>query len=271
MIARFSNGWRLAGQSWQVLKQDRTLLTFPVLAGISATVAFLLLFGPGAVLSAVVEQDWVMVPFLLVAAYAATFATVFFNVALAGAAARSMDGQSSTLSDGIDAARVRTGAIARWSALTLFVGLIISAIQELLEDIPVVGWLVSSLLDTAWAIVTFFVVPVLAFEDLPATDTVKRSGSIIREQWGEGLAGTAAISLPIWLIAFVVGGGAFLLLLEPAPAAAIVIALLVLIVASVLSAALNTIFRVALYRFATGAPAPAAFDQAALSGAFRAK
>ncbi|MBW3598915.1 MAG: hypothetical protein KY475_16785 [Planctomycetes bacterium] len=35
MFTRISNGWKLAQESWQVLKLDRELLVFPLVSGIA--------------------------------------------------------------------------------------------------------------------------------------------------------------------------------------------------------------------------------------------
>jgi len=50
---------------------------------------------------------------------------------------------------------------------------------------------------------TFFVIPLLALGGLGPEDALKRSVSLIRERWGEGLGGSASIGLAVFLVAVV--------------------------------------------------------------------
>jgi len=47
------------------------------------------------------------------------------------------------------------------------------------------AWLV----DAAWALATFFVLPALAVEDAGAVAAARRSASVIRSRWGESVVG----------------------------------------------------------------------------------
>ncbi len=149
---------------------------------------------PGIVVAAAAEQEWVALPFFLVASYLATFATIYFNVALTGAAVKSMDGKDTNLQDGLAIARERRGLIAKWALVQWAVGLLIRVLQNAGDRGGVgqlVSALVSGLVGAAWAIASFFVVPVLALEGLGPKDALKRSIAVIRERWGEGIVGHA--------------------------------------------------------------------------------
>jgi len=61
----------------------------------------------------------------------------------------------------------------------------------------------SSVVRAAWSVSTFFVIPLLALEGLGPGDALKRSVSLIRERWGEGLGGSASIGLAVFLVAVV--------------------------------------------------------------------
>lgn len=276
-MGRISTGFALARRSWAVLRADGSLAVFPLVSAIAATVAFALLLAPGVAVAALTSGDWVALPFLLLAAYGATYATIYFNVALAGAAAKSLDGHDTTLRDGLAVARTRRRAIAGWAGVQFAVGIAINLIENALANSPagrVVASIVGSILGGAWAIASFFVIPVVAFEGVGPKDALDRSVGLVRARWGEGFVGAAAIGLAVFLVgllpivALVAVAGATL---ETAPAAGVAaIALLVVVIIAmvVVSSALNTIFRVALYRYAsTGAVAPG-FDAGDLAGAF---
>ena len=50
----------------------RSLTIFPVLSFVAAATAFALIMAPGIVVAAAAEQEWVALPFFLVASYLAT-------------------------------------------------------------------------------------------------------------------------------------------------------------------------------------------------------
>jgi peptidoglycan/xylan/chitin deacetylase (PgdA/CDA1 family) len=59
-----------------------------------------------------------------------------------------------------------------------------------------VAWierLLALLLNFAWAVATFFVVPALALEDIGPLAALKRSSSIVRRRWPESMTGSIAI------------------------------------------------------------------------------
>ena len=276
-MQRISRGWRLAKDSWAVLKADRSLALFPILSFTFGAIAFLLLIAPGAAITAASDSDYAIAPFALLAAYGATFASVYFNVALAAAAAQSLDGKDTTLQDGLSVARSRRGLIAKWAFIQFAVGVLINLIESALRDTPVggiVASIIGGLLGAAWAIASFFVIPVLALEEVGPKDALKRSGSLIKERWGEGFVGSASISLAIFLITILPVGimaAIAVATIDTAPAAAvaaIAVGVAIVIAAAVIGSALGVIFRVALYRFATAGQATAGFADADLAAAF---
>ena len=277
-MSRIGRGWRLAKDSWAVLRRDRSLIAFPLLAFAFGAIAFALLIAPGIAAAAAADSEWVVLPFVLVAAYAATFVSIYFNVALAGAAALSLQRRDTTVAEGMAVARQQRGPIAKWALLQVTVGLLIGAIEGLLRESPLGGLaasLFAGLAGAAWSIATFFVVPVLALEGLGPGAALKRSAALIKERWGEGLVGTASIGFAVFLVVLlpvVVFGGIAFLTLDSAPVvglAAIAVVVLILIAAGVLGSALGVIFRVALFRFATAGEAAPGFDAADLEAAFK--
>jgi hypothetical protein len=276
-MGRIRLAWRLARESWAVLTRDRSLVSFPVLGFAVAILAVVVIMAPGVALAAATGTEWLLAPFALVAAYAATFAAIFYGVALAAAASRSLDGEDTTLADGLAVARRRRSIVAQWAGVQLFVGLLISAIEAALSDSPVgriAGSIIGGLANVAWAVATFFVVPLVALEGLGPKAALKRSGTIIRERWGEGIAGSASIGLVIGLAAAVPIAVLVLLAIVAFGASPVLggvvvaLAVLVALAAAAIGSALNTIFRVALLRYATTGEHAGSFAAADLQNAF---
>jgi len=270
-------GWELTKESWAVVRGDRSLLAFPVIAAACAIVAGAVLFGAGAAIGTSVNSLWAAVPFIVAGVYVIIVIGQFCAVALAACALESLGGRDTKLADGIAAARGRTRVILAWAGVMLVVGAAITALQLLMRDAA--GSLVSNLLGTAanlaWSVVTFFVVPVLAFEGLGPREALKRSVHIVRERWGEGVTGTAAIGAAIFVAGILPGGvilGAGIALTASSAVlggALIAVGVLVIVVAGLLQTTLSAVFRVALYRFATQGEALGRFTPEQLDGAFR--
>jgi hypothetical protein len=278
-MGRISRGWALTKQSWQVLKSDRSLVVFPILSTVFAIIAFLAIWAPVAVLRGVTEghltvdrNDPVLYIAAAVTAYVSTFFATFFNVALASCAVRSMRGEDTKVGEGIKAAMQRLGPIIGWTFVATTVGLILQAIEERL---PLGGRIAAWLAGAAWAIASFFVIPVVALEGTGPWQSLKRSASVVKARWGEGATGAAAISVVTVLISFgimLIGGvGAAMLFASGVPLLAFVViatAVVAVLVVALISSALSQIFRVAVFQYAVSGEAPSGFDGQSLQNAF---
>jgi hypothetical protein len=277
-MGRISRGWALTQQSWVVLKNDMSLVLFPILSTIFAVIAFVAIWTP-AVLTRhlfdgqdVNQHDPVIYGTAVASAYVSTFIAIFFNVALAACAARSMRGEDTKVGEGIKAALGRIGPIIGWTFVTTTVGLILHAIED---RAPIVGRIIASITGAAWAIASFFVIPVVALEGTGPVRSLERSASVVKARWGEGATGAATIGLVTFLFTFVVivagAVGATVLIAAGLPAvgiAVVAIAVVAVIGAAVISSTLSQIFRVAVYEFAVSGGTPGGFDGRVLQDAF---
>jgi hypothetical protein len=167
----------------------------------------------------------------------------------------------------------RVGQIALWSLLAAGVGQLLAQIGE---RIPFAGRVATWLLGAAWGLVTFFAVPVLAIEGCTAAGCVKRSAQLVRERWGESVAGGLGITAVFGVLSIVpaillgVGFG-----LAPfAPAAGIPLAavgIVGLVALSGAAAAMRNVFAVALYHYATGDGPTGGFPEPDLEHPFSAR
>jgi hypothetical protein len=174
------------------------------------------------------------------------------------------------------AAGKRLGHIIAWALVAATVGMVLRAIEE---RVALVGKIVIALIGIAWTLATYFVVPVLVFEDLGPIETAKRSAAILKKTWGETIVGNAGIGLVTFLVTlavlaatvFVFGALALKLgsLAIAITGAALVVG--VILLASLVGSALNSIALCALYLYATEGKVPQAFAGAGLEHAFAAR
>ena len=274
---RLAFGWRLGMTSLGVVARDKTLMLFPILSGIASVLlvaAFVLGIGPENLQAQAQQIDQTggqIPPIYYVIAFAGYFAlafiAVYFNVALLAAAQQSIAGKDTTLGDGLSVANQHLGKIAAWALLTGTVGLLLNA----LENNGRVGQVVRSILGAAWAVITYFVVPIMIFENQAPTAAIGRSVDLMKKSWGENAGAQVGIGLVvtllvILLIAVGVGGS----ILVPAavvvfvPLAAIGVPLLIL-----LGMSAKAVLAVGLYEYATGKGGKGVFNPDELRAAFR--
>jgi hypothetical protein len=127
------------------------------------------------------------------------------------------------------------------------------------------GSLGASVLELAWWTATYLVVPVLARESRGGISAIARSAALVRTTWKEVFLGRLALvwiyvplailaALPVLLCAlFEVESGVAIALAVGIPGAFLVLAMLAL-------HTLDTIYRAALYVFATEGVVPSRFD-----------
>ena len=271
-MGRMGRGWALSKESWAIVKADRSLLVFPIIAGIGALIAVAAFGGAGAGLYSTSAP--LAIAIAVIGLYTVIAFSIFCNVALAACAARSLDGEDTRPSEGWAAARARLRPILGWALLQLVVGGLITALQAFLRQGAgqLIGLIVGGLANFAWTVATFFVIPVIAFEELGPKAALGRSVAVLRQRWGEGVAGTFAIGAIVFLVAFLPGAALVALgivLGGAGGAVLIVLGAAVFLVGAVVQNTLMAVFKVALYRFATEDRVVGRFERSQLEAAFR--
>jgi len=282
-MGKISSTWALVKQSFYILREDEELMLLPVLSAISCVVVTLsLLAGSGLffypqIKEAMVEQgSWHPSNALLFGGvflfYLVNyFVIVFFNTALVSAASIRLEGGNPSVRDGLRAAWSRVNVIFQWALLAATVGMILRMIEE---RSSLIGRLVASVVGIAWTLATFFVVPVLAFENLGPFEALKRSAQLFRRNWGEQVVGTFSFGLIFFLLALpglllpILGGALAGNYGMTAGASLMVIYFIVL---AVLSASTHGIFLAALYRYANQGETSQGFSRDTLSSAWQPK
>lgn len=274
---RFQRSFRLLSRSLGIIRRDRSLLWFPVLSAMCTLAAVAIVLVPAAVLllpgaGADSAHTWPMLVVAGLAGYAATAVATYFNVALVSCAARSFHGEDTTAAEGMRAANARLGSILLWALIASLVGLLIRSVEQ---RAGIVGSIVARLLGAGWAIATYFVIPVLAFEQVGPADAVRRSVATVRRSWGESLIGNVGLGIATFLLALPLVGvglvGAAVVGASPAAGVGLLaVAAGLGVVLLVVGSAIGQIYKTAVYLYAeTGEIA--GYSSELLEGAFRDK
>ncbi len=179
MAAKNPTGKAILQASLQLFRQDRQMIWLPVMATVTAVIAFGAVAGP--LVLALGYTGYALVLAMACGSVVATAATVIFNVALVFAATDRIEGRTPSIASSMAQAWARRGVIFQWALLSAVVG---TAIRLLEERLGLVGRLLGLAGGLAWVVATYLVIPVLAFENLGPIDAVKRSSSILKARFG---------------------------------------------------------------------------------------
>jgi hypothetical protein len=256
-FSKLSNGWTIAMNSFKVLKENKQLIIFPILSGISLILImasfFTAMLGFSGWNIDNMQEPGTIVSYVILFAYyiANYFIVVFFNMALVHCTHLYFKGEEVTIQKGIAFSRSRIGAIFAWAVLAGSVGAILRIIQE---NVGSLGKIITGIIGVVWSVATFFVVPVIAYENLGPVDAIKRSTQIMRDKWGQGIGAGFSFGLVQLLGIIVVGIIAFAIGAFIHPVAGIAVGFLgFLLLITVVSAA-QTIFVSAVYHNINGDP-----------------
>jgi hypothetical protein len=281
MFQRLTNSWELVKASWRVLLADKELMVFPVIAFFASLVVMVTFAVPtvlaGVLDTAVTNGDVGIFSYVVAFLFYAVmyFVTIFFNSALVGAAMIRLEGGDPTVRDGLRIATSKLGTIFGYAVIAATVGTILRAISERSGTI---GRIVVSLVGFVWNIATFLVVPVLVVENVGPLEAVKRSGSLLKETWGEQIAGNLSVGVIFGLITFgVILLGIPLVILAVLSGSvalvvtAVALVILLIMAVSLVSSTLSGIYTAAVYRYATTGDTGGYFDADMVKGAFKLK
>lgn len=264
-MKRIKDGFRLLKQSWSVVRQDPELifvmaggvmLQLLVLAGL-----FLLVFrrAPEAADFTFPRMLWLL-PLYGVAGVVGSLT----GGTVVATACQRLEGRDASVREGFSRAWSRSPALIGWSFLAAGVGMLLSVIAERLKLEGRVAALIGGV---TWAVVTMLVIPVILFEDKGAFGSIKRSGSLVKERWGEGVTGYGTINVALMILFIpVMVAAPFLMLVD------VVLGLTVMVIAFLsliaVSGALGGVFNVALYRYAAAGEATGPFQESQLATTF---
>lgn len=262
IFARLKMGWSLSMDSLRVLRKQPELALFPLLSGVAGLLFVGLLFGGSLVLNLFEGVAGYVVLFLFY--FGTAFIASFFNAALVYSARESFEGREPSVKSGLAAAwRHRTPLFA-WAAISATVGLLLRAIES--QD-NIVASIVAIFVSVAWSIITYFIVPVIVFEDVGVREMFTRSGETFKNTWGETAGasfGVGLVTVLFTLVGVAIAAVLFFTLGNalggPGVLVAVGVAAVVVVSMFLLSSALGAIAKTALYVYATEGKRPPEFE-----------
>ena len=264
-------GGTLVSSAWGALRTDKELLGLPVLGGVVALIAV----APVALLLLLVPADanWLYYVIGALAAFVVAIISTFFAVALAAGAHERMNGGAPTFASCCAVAWNHKRGVIGWALLSTTVGLLLNLIQDKLKGVG--GFIVKLIGDLAWAVASFFAIPIIAANDVGPIDALKMSVNTFKARWSSAVR--VQLRLGLYGLAVVVGALVSALVVFALWQASHVLAIMVGIVLGIavltgmlVLSAIGAYARVALDRYASGMVTPG-FSAATLDAAIQPK
>lgn len=217
MFERISRGWTLTKQSFRVLNADREILIFPILSmlltlGIIALFLAVLVFGLFG-LWATGNESFINAYFYLLAFIGLIFVyfiSLYFKAAVITSATIRFSERNPTLGDGLSGPTKKFPKLFLWALINAVITTILNALnraaQRRSRGIEIGTSIGTSLFSAAWSILTFFVVPIILFENESTLGSIKRSKDLFIKTWGEtatGIVTTGGIFFLLGVLGFI--------------------------------------------------------------------
>ena len=201
-LDRLKTGWTLTKDSFAVLKDHPKLMVFPLLAGIASAFFFVLFFFPLLITGFIGSGLEAILLFMLY--FITTFFSTYFSAALVYGANQAFHDEDPGIIECMKAVTPRIGQIIVWSLIAATVSVILKALEE--SDNPFAS-ILRTVFAAGWSIMTFFIVPVLVFEDVSVKSMFVESTRTFRDTWGETIGAGFGITFIVMLFgaALVVG------------------------------------------------------------------
>ncbi len=271
---RFTRGLRLVGTGFTMARDEPGLMMVPAVAFLVQ----LVIFGLGALvlwptLRAAGNADgqsthlsagqWLV---MVVIGVLVMFVSVVSHATIIARVMARFHGESVTNTQAARAALTKAPQLMAWA----FINYVVISILRNIGNRGILGAIVGTLLRAGWLVASFFVVPVILFEDKGAVGAIKRSVELCRSRWGENIVGNGALGLIgfVAILLDVLVSVALGMVFAPLGAVVGVIGLAaIMLVLTVATAAFNA----ALYWYAVTDQSPGQYSVGDLQAAYRQK
>jgi len=275
-LGKFKASRMIVSESWNVLKQDKEMMIFPILSSIATLLVllaflggffFLVLSGSWSGAEEYTREEEIMGYAIGFAYYLITFFILnFFQAGMMLIANARFNGQNMSFGDGIRGAVRNSFKIFQFALISSTVGLILQIISN---KSKIVGKIVAAIFGAAWQILTYFSLPSLIIGEKGVKESFKDSASVIRKTWGESIIvnfGAGLIFMILFLVGFLVALGVVVAAFSLSIQSTFVFVLigvflfLYIVILTIVSSTLSLIFKLALYKFATTGTIPSGFS-----------
>ena len=255
MSGKFRRGVSITRDSLDMFRDNPRLALLPFLSLLSMGSAFAIVLGTAfyyGFAESLITNELIQYGGIFIVFAVSSSVGTFFNAAVVHCASRYFDGKETSVRDGLAAAWQARWKIALWAITAATLGTVLHIIDD---NLGLLGSLAQALFNLAWALLTFFVVPVIVLEDTGSIRSIlQESGAAFKETWGESVTASVGVSvafLPVGIVGLAGLGYAYFLLDGLSAYFVGAIGFVLLVAAMVVAQVVGMVVRTALYRYAT--------------------
>ena len=293
---KIDTSWALAQASWDSFRLNRQLIKlslfgFGLVWLILAIVAGIFFFNPNQLFysnSQIVNEQVAFFsldfnPGALVLIVATVIIISLVNSLIAGSIIQGtlsyFKGDKLSIKQILSQIKPKLIPLMAFGLVGLIVGQLIYYISSKFESIAA-STVIKFLGDVAWSAATYFALPIIVSEEskIDPLNATKKSASLLKKVWGEGLISNVGLGLMImaFIIVYSFASASILILVfvignTMLSIATVTILISGLVLMSIVFEALNAILKATLYYYATTNEAPAKFNKRILQNAFTPK
>jgi len=271
----FSRSWKVTKMTFKIMREDKELLMFPVLASIFSILFLVAMVFPAIFTSALTPDEGAAASIvgygLLFLIYLGlSFIATFFNVCVVYTTKTRMEGGNATVGSSLSFAFGRIHLIFMWALLSATVGTLLRAIENIAERFGVFGQLIvritTSIIGMLWAIATIFVIPAMVYHNVSPFKAIKQSVATLKKTWGESLIRYFGLGMMQFLFYIVGVALTFALIVTLSPLGgygfltAILIAAVYFVLVTIIFGLATTIFNTILYVYADQGVIPDGYE-----------
>ena len=267
---RARRGWRITKLGIHVVKADPELIVYVLFSAIMSILSFgavlTLTGGLGFVIGNNEGFEGGVALGTFLSYFIVSIIVVFWNAAIvASAYERLTTGRNPSFSYGIKQAMKCLPQIFAWGLISGTVGLIVSFFESMAHSdniaLKLLGSIISMLIQFAWWMTTFFVIPIIVLEKNGVFESLKESPELFQKTWGENIVasmGTGIINFLVILFIIIICFP-LLLLGEIGVALGFIIIVAGITLSSLFFTACDAVNRASMYYYAkTGEEVPLA-------------
>ena len=211
--ARIGRGWRVTKLGMHVVRADPELMAYMLFSGILSFIAAIVLQtttgGLGYFIGGEEGSEGGALVGTFLSYMAIAIITVFWNAAIiASAYERLTTGTNPSFSYGIKQAIKCLPQIVIWGLISGTVGLIIKALESMRDSknhvVSMFAMLASFIVQYAWWITTFFVVPMIVLDKIGIGESMSKSPKLFEQTWGEDVVSTVGTGIINFLVCLLI-------------------------------------------------------------------
>ena len=269
-------GWKLSKLSFSVVKADPELLLYTFLSAMMVFVTIAAAAYPGYEAEIKEGSHWAMTDpvtnpetgeeerqttssykaWIFLTYMIGSIIVVFWNSAIIASAHERLTGGDPTIMTGIKAAFSRIHIIILWGIIAGTVGLLLRVLRDAISNnqkahpaLKFLAAIILFLVEVAWWIYTFFIIPMIVLEKKGVGDGLRDSRALFGGTWGENITSGLGIGL-ISLFGIIVSLLISYLVFMISPIAGIIIAVTLIGILILWTNTAEVVVVAALYEFA---------------------